>query len=356
MYCLNRELHGVGDYIATYNVKNQGKVEDLGLWRVITNGYPYKTPEQLGTTNEEEAYTATKQAIYCYIYNTSTELYSAIGEPGKRVINAMNIILENAKNSTETFEEPKIEIAQSEKWEVDTIEEEYISKQYEIKSNKNISKVILNLESEPNGTKITDLNNQETNEFNSDGKFKILIPINSLEETGEFKIKIKTQMETKPIFVGKAPQDNLQDYALTAFSYEDVDSELIQNYEKNNTKIILEKKDKETKNPLKGAKFEILDKNQKIIRVVETDENGQIIMDQLMPGTYYIREVKAPEGYALDLEMKQIDIKLNEQITIEVDNEKIVTTIKTEKTEEKIVEIIEKKQVVEIPKLPVTGM
>ena len=48
--------------------------------------------------------------------------------------------------------------------------------------------------------------------------------------------------------------------------------------------------------------------------------------------------------------------KLNEQITIEVDNEKIVTTIKTEKTEEKIVEIIEKKQVVEIPKLPVTGM
>ena len=154
-------------------------------------------------------------------------------------------------------------------------------------------------------------------------------------------------METKPIFVGKAPQDNLQDYALTAFSYEDVDSELIQNYEKNNTKIILEKKDKETKNPLKGAKFEILDKNQKIIRVVETDENGQIIMDQLMPGTYYIREVKAPEGYALDLEMKQIDIKLNEQI---------VTTIKTEKTEEKIVEIIEKKQVVEIPKLPVTGM
>ena len=345
VYCLNRELHGVGEYIATYDVKDQGKIEDLGLWRVVINGYPYKSIEQLGVTNEEEAYIATKQSIYCYIYNTGTELYSAINEQGERVINAMNNILENAKNSTETFEEPKTEIAQSEKWEIDTIEEEYISKQYEIKSNKNISKVILNLESEPNGTKITDLNNQETNEFNSDGKFKILIPINSLEETGEFKIKIKTQMETKPIFVGKAPQDNLQDYALTAFSYEDVDSELIQNYEKNNTKIILEKKDKETKNPLKGAKFEILDEKQKSIRVAETNNEGQVILDGLMPGIYYIKEVQAPNGYSIDSELKKVEIKLNQEISLKIKNNKII--IKQEEPQQPIVEI---------PKLPVTGM
>ena len=123
VYCLDRELHGVGDYIATYDVTNQGKLTDLGLWRVIINGYPYKTPEQLGATDEQEAYTATKQAIYCYIYNTRIEQYSAIGDEGVRVINAINTILENAKNSTEDFNNTNIEIFQSEKWEVDKTEE-----------------------------------------------------------------------------------------------------------------------------------------------------------------------------------------------------------------------------------------
>ena len=360
VYCLDRELHGVGDYIATYDVTNQGKLTDLGLWRVIINGYPYKTPEQLGAANEQEAYTATKQAIYCYIYNTRIEQYSAIGDEGVRVINAINTILENAKNSTEDFNNTNIEIFQSEKWEVDKTEEKYVSKQYEIKSNINISKYILNLENQPKGTKITNLENQEKSEFNSNEKFKILIPIDSLEESGEFKVKIQTQMETKPIFFGKAPNGDLQDYALTAFSYEDVDTELLQKYEKNGTKIIIQKQDEENEEPLKKAKFEILDENQKVIRVAETNENGQIILDKLIPGTYYIREVKAPDGYALDMELQQIDINLNEEITLKIDNSKIVIINNPEQPEEpQVLEeppVIELEPVLELPKLPVTGM
>ena len=360
VYCLNRELHGVGDYIAKYDVENQEKIKDLGLWRVIINGYPYKTPEQLGAANEQEAYTATKQAIYCYIYNTKLEQYTAINEAGIRTINAMNTILENAKNSTEDFNNTNIEIAQSNKWEIDKIENKYISKEYKISSNINISKFMLSLENQPKETKITNLDNQEKTEFNSNESFKILIPISSLEEAGEFKVKIQTQMETKPIFFGKAPSGDLQDYALTAFSYEDVDKEIIQKYEKNNTEIIIEKQDTETKELLKKAKFEILDNNKKIIRVAETNENGQIILNSLMPGTYYIREVNAPEGYVLDMELHKIDIGMNEKMTLKVYNNKIVIINKEENIEEpKKEEEIPVEEVVpniEIPKLPVTGM
>ena len=362
VYCLNRELHGVGDYIAKYDVENQGKLTDLGLWRIIINGYPYKTIEQLGVANEQEAYIATKQAIYCYIYNTKLEQYTAINEAGTRAINAMSLILENAGKSTEDFNNTNVEISQSEKWEVDKIENTYISKEYQITSNINISKFILSLENQPKETKIVDLENHERKEFNSKESFKILIPISSLEESGEFKIKIQTQMETKPIFFGKAPSGELQDYALTAFSYENVDTELIQKYEKNDTEIIVEKKDIETKETLKNAKFEILDNNQKIIRVAETDENGQIILENLMPGTYYIREVKAPDGYALDMELYKIDISLNEKKTLKVYNNKIViidTEDKYEQPEEPQKEKTKNEEivpVVEIPKLPVTGM
>ncbi len=337
VYCLNRELHGVGEYIATYDVKDQGKIEDLGLWRVVINGYPYKSIEQLGVTNEEEAYIATKQSIYCYIYNTGTELYSAINEQGERVINAMNNILENAKNSNESFDNPNIEIEQSEKWNVDEIENKYVSKEYKIKSNKNISKITLNLESQPKGTKITNLD--------EDGKFKILIPIENLKESGKFKIKIQTELETKPIFLGEAPSNDLQNYLLTAYSYEDMDKEFEQEYEKNNTKIIIEKTDNDTNEVLKGAKFEILDEKQKSIRVAETNNDGQVILDGLMPGIYYIKEVQAPNGYSIDSELKKVEIKLNQEISLTIKNNKII--IKQEEPQ---------KTIVEIPKLPVTGM
>lgn len=337
VYCLNRELHGVGEYIATYDVKDQGKIEDLGLWRVVINGYPYKSIEQLGVTNEEEAYIATKQSIYCYIYNTGTELYSAINEQGERVINAMNNILENAKNSNESFDNPNIEIEQSEKWNVDEIENKYVSKEYKIKSNKNISKITLNLESQPKGTKITNLD--------EDGKFKILIPIENLKESGKFKIKIQTELETKPIFLGEAPSNDLQNYLLTAYSYEDMDKEFEQEYEKNNTKIIIEKTDNDTNEVLKGAKFEILDEKQKSIRVAETNNEGQVILDGLMPGIYYIKEIQAPNGYSIDSELKKAEIKLNQEIFLKIKNNKII--IKQEEPQ---------KPIVEIPKLPVTGM
>lgn len=337
VYCLNRELHGVGEYIATYDVKDQGKIEDLGLWRVVINGYPYKSIEQLGVTNEEEAYIATKQSIYCYIYNTGTELYSAINEQGERVINAMNNILENAKNSNESFDNPNIEIEQSEKWNVDEIENKYVSKEYKIKSNKNISKITLNLESQPKGTKITNLD--------EDGKFKILIPIENLKESGKFKIKIQTELETKPIFLGEAPSNDLQNYLLTAYSYENLDKEFEQEYEKNNTKIIIEKTDNDTNEVLKGAKFEILDEKQKSIRVAETNNEGQVILDGLIPGIYYIKEVQAPNGYLIDSELKKVEINLNQEISLTIKNNKII--IKQEEPQ---------KTIVEIPKLPVTGM
>ncbi|OKZ64445.1 MAG: hypothetical protein BHW02_06640 [Clostridium sp. 28_12] len=341
VYCLNRELHGVGEYITTYDVKDQGKIEDLGLWRVVINGYPYKSIEQLGVTNEEEAYIATKQSIYCYIYNTGTELYSAINEQGERVINAMNNILENARNSNESKKIATIKIiAETENWQIDNLDKNCISKTYRVdasKSNKNISKITLNLESQPKGTKITNLD--------EDGKFKILIPIENLKESGKFKIKIQTELETKPIFLGEAPSNDLQNYLLTAYSYEDMDKEFEQEYEKNNTKIIIEKTDNDTNEVLKGAKFEILDEKQKSIRVAETNNDGQVILDGLMPGIYYIKEVQAPNGYSIDSELKKVEIKLNQEISLKIKNNKII--IKQEEPQQPIVEI---------PKLPVTGM
>ena len=258
----------------------------------------------------------------------------------------MNLILENAKNSTETFENSNIEIKESEQWEVDEIDMQYISKIYKLNSDINIIKYSIFLENQPIGCKITDEQNQEKNEFNSSEKFKILIPISSLKEVGDFKIKINTQMETNPVFYGKAPSNNLQDYALTAYKCEDIKTELIQEYEKNDTEIIIKKQDVQTKEVLCGAKFEILNENKKVIRIAETDEKGEIHIDYLIPGIYFIRELEAPEGYNINTNVYKVEIKMNEKINVIVKNNKIeVVTVDVPEIPK-----------VEMPKLPVTGM
>ena len=347
-YCLNIDLPGVEEN-NQYHVEQIGKITDLGLWRVIINGYPYKTFEQLGVANEEEAYIATKQAVYCYLENRGTENYKGIGEAGQRTLRALNLILENAKNSTETFENTNIEINESEEWEVDEIDMQYISKTYELKSNINIAQYSILLENQPDGCKVTDEKNQEKNEFHSSEKFKILIPITSLKELGNFKVKINTQMETKPIFYGKAPSSDLQDYALTAYECEEIKTELIQEYEKNGTEMIIEKQDDETKEVLYGAKFEILNENKKVIRVAETDEKGEIHIGELLPGIYYIREIKAPVGYNINTDMYKVEMKMNKKVNIIVKNSKIeIVTVEVSETPET--------PEIEQPKLPVTGM
>lgn len=67
-YCMNREYPGVGEY-DSYTVDIDSVVDDVRVWRTIINGYPYKSASELGVANNLEAFQATKQAVYCILYN-----------------------------------------------------------------------------------------------------------------------------------------------------------------------------------------------------------------------------------------------------------------------------------------------
>ena len=122
------------------------------------------------------------------------------------------------------------------------------------------------------------------------------------------------------------------------------------------------KQDKETQERIEGVEFEILDANKKIIyENLKTNENGEIIIDNIIPGTYYIRETKAKEGYVLNPEPIEIIVRLNQNIEIlfynlkddtpkVTVNEKEIITYTPKDTEKEITKINE------IKKLPITGM
>ena len=131
-YCLDKTKQGVTDNIQ-YSVSVNESIKDVGLWRYIINGYPYKTIEELGCANKEEAFTATKQAIYCYIHGNNPADYEPIGEAGQRTLNALKMIVNNANNSTENIISNKITIEKLDtSFKQDSKEPEYISKSYKI--------------------------------------------------------------------------------------------------------------------------------------------------------------------------------------------------------------------------------
>lgn len=349
-YCLDKTKPGAES--GEYAVSVQSAIQDVGLWRRIINGYPYKTIEELEVANKEEAFTATKQAVYCYIHGNNPEDYGAIGEAGERTLRAMKNIINNAQNSSETKISSTITIDKNiSEWKQDEKEKDYISKIYSVQAGANIEnyKITITKEngSDLGGIKLTDENNQEKTQFSLNEKFKILVPIKNMTEKTNFNIKVEAKIKTKPVLYGMAPNNTVQDYALTAATYEDGTGNVKDEYQKNETKIIIIKKDQEDGKLLEGVEFELLDENREILYTdLKTDKEGKIVVENLVPGIYYIEETKTIDGYQRYEQPIKVEIKLNQEITVTVNNLKeeipqIDTKTKTSK---------------EVKRLPITGM
>lgn len=354
-YCMDKTKDGAEK--GAYTVSVNGAVKDVNLWRIIINGYPYKSLQELGVETKEEAFTATKQSIYCYIHGNKFEDHKGIGEAGNRTLNAMKKIMDAANNSKESKISSTITINKvSTQWQQDNIERGYASKTYSVTAGAKISNykvsITKNNSQELGGIKLTDMQNKEKSEFSPNEKFKILIPIKNLTSEGTIGLKVSAEVETKPVLYGTAPDTNKQDYALTAATFEDGIGETKDEYYKNETKIIIIKKDQQSGKFLSGVEFELLDKNKNVVYSdLKTDENGQIIIENLVPGEYYIRETKTIEGYQIYNQLIKAETKMNQELTVTVNNSKEdIPNIETKTQTSKNISNQE------IKKLPVTGM
>lgn len=349
-YCLDKNKAGVDDSI-NYDVTLDGVIKNVYIWKAITNGYPYKTPEEMGCNTVGEAFMATKMAVYSVLYNYTINDFSPIGEAGTRTWNALNNILLKVNDGENTQISSNLSIVEeSTEWKENTNMPGCISRDFYVKPDGPMNTYNIVKEKVTEGTIITDINDIPRQEFKSNEKFRVTMPINELSDGGNIKIKAFANVETKPIFVGRAPNTNNQDYAITGITYENGSGEKMVYYEKNKTKIKIVKKDETGKKALENAVFQLLDKDKKVvISEIKTNEKGEAILENVLPDTYYIKEIQAPTGYILYNGYIEIKPKFNEELTI---------TIKNTKEEVPNIEITENKLEVKntIKKLPKTGM
>ena len=353
VYCLDKGKRGV-ETDFTYTVEVSEMLSNQKIWRAITNGYPFKTPQELGCNNMEEAYAATKMAVYDAMYNYDLSKFTTYSDldSNRRTINAIKQIITSARNSEETKITASLNVKQEEdKWKIDTLEEQYVSKIYTVKSPVENKKYTIDLTNNTDARiKITNVLNQEKLEFEADEKFKVLIPISDLESDGEFSITVNSELKTMPIFYGKSPNKEWQNYAVTVGEYELTETTLKQSYQENKTQIEVQKQDGNTKLPLKNAKFNLLDENKQILySELTTNEQGIIELQHLLPGNYYLEETEAPVGYYGYEGLIKVEVKLNEKTIVKVDNyEEQEEKPSEDPQEEKEISVGEKK-------LPKTG-
>ncbi|MBP3503152.1 MAG: Cys-Gln thioester bond-forming surface protein [Clostridia bacterium] len=349
-YCINPDLKGIGwikgEYEG-YDVKLQELLSDEKLWRVYTNGYPYKTPSEIGVETEEDAYLATKMASYCILRSYTVQdvrnLYRAgttkvenetledIQRRGTKVIEAICSLVDKGYNGTETMQYNNIlQINKQGELKKDNTNENYYSVTCNVTSKVECSEYKISEISEfPEGTYIANEEGKIQTEFNGNQKFKVMIPKESIIENVAGTINVKGKCKNYPIYYAECMVGNYQNYMLCCDTYSnDVQATCSIEINANKAGLQIEKIDKDTKTPIAGVKFSIKYEEGTELGLYETDEKGKINIQNIKPGNIQITEVETNENYILDSKTNNLKLEYDEIKKITLENEKKKASIK----------------------------
>ena len=320
-YCMQRDRKGVGGENDGYNVKISDMIQNPEVWRAIINGFPYKTAEELDVKNDQDAFVATKQAIYSVMYGWNVDLrYVGVDDEGWRIVDAIRKIVNSARNGTDTPNKTNL-LTISKVGELKKESEQYYSQEFEVNSNVEMENYeITNIKNFPKGSFSVDINNNKRTIFTGGKNFKILIPTNKITENFEGTVTISGKLKTYPIFYGESYDKERQDYALTYDSFEKINAEVSINVNAYKSKLKIYKTDSETNKPIEGVEFNFKYENGKNIGNYKTDKNGIIEINNLRQGKIVITEIKTQNQYILDENKREIILEYEGEKEVKIEN------------------------------------
>lgn len=209
-FCVDPNKAGPGEYFAgKYDLNVAGAETNEKVAAIINNSIPYKTYQELGVNSEEEAYAATKAAIWCVIgvsNYTNKDAWDCPSNPNVKKL--FDKLVDLALNNPEPV---KAAVYGTIKVDEEPVEEEnYFVQRFQVQETSNSGKKITKYKVEltgdyPVGTIITGEDGIEKTQFKGDETFAIRIRKTSVPVGGsvEANVKISANLYSNVILIGK---------------------------------------------------------------------------------------------------------------------------------------------------------
>jgi TQXA domain-containing protein len=324
-YCLDPPKPGPND-VGTYAVDTKDYITNPKIWGIIANGYPYKTIGELGVHTQEQAYYATKMALWTYLNGWNVNLWTAANGEQAVTLAAMKQIYA-AGMRTETIERPVLTVTPDKtKAETDALNPNYVSQTYTVTANMEIrSYEVFIAGTAPDGTKITDMQGKSRTVFNAGEQFKALIPASeTANATGSFEIYVTGELRTGAVIYGLSYDAARQDLAVTRDPFDFQDATVTVLYSPQNTFLEIVKLAAGTDSPLAGAVFKVTDaESGGVVGVFTADSSGRVVVPLTKTGVFQVEEMTPPSGFVLDvISHKDVTVKWEQTATVTFTNEK----------------------------------
>jgi len=338
-YCVDPRLYGVPALVeegTAIKYSAESIVNDPKVCGIIANGYPHMPLSTLGVSSVDEAYYATKTALWIYLLGNwsldglgiNPSLSGAEKAAAERVLKATRDIY-NRGMTWNKMVSPKLTATadQDTAYPVTINGERYYQQVITINSETwPIETVKMNLANgAPDGAKILDMNNQEIDRLTIatsgttgyEAQCKIVYPASKVEgHTGTAQLNMNSVVVQYAIYYARCLEmdeyGNVQDYMLDTDPHIPIAASFISRFsaspstpdepdEPDNpgTNLRIIKLEEGTDKPLKGAVFEVLYPNGDVVGSFATNAKGVIEIPVTITGNYTVTELIPPEDHLL---------------------------------------------------------
>ena len=338
-FCVEPSKQGVGTGAGDRYDVTMNLMHDQRLWRALYKGYMGTKYNEWDLECDDDLYYATKTAVHSLSEGSiPIEKYEVphrvgrgdnisledVQRRGAKVLKVAQEIYEYAINGTENYAEAEVTARKIGEEKQQIINEiEYLVQDFSVSGNRGLDTYKVTIANFPEGTKIYNNSNVETNSM-SNSTFKIAIPIKNIKNDVAGVVNItEAKVKTYPVFYANAYDEKYQDYITYADPVEDAETSLLLKINAHKSKIKIIKEDKETHKPLQGVEFNVkyADNNENIGNFI-TDEKGEIIIQNLRPADIILTEVKTQENYILNTNQYDVELSFNSMKEITISNER----------------------------------
>ena len=337
-YCVDPRLYGVPALVpegTAIRYSGERLVSDPKVCGIIANGYPHITLETLGVNNVEEAYYATKTALWIYLLDSwsldglgiNPNLNSSDRAAAERVLQATRDIYWRGMQ-WDSLVSPKLTVSadRDTAYPVQVDGQTYYQQIFTVTSDTWAIGQTIGLtlpENAPSGTKLVDSSNQEIVEVPLtttgdvfQGQFKVLYPADSISgQDGTLEIQLSGTVVQYAIYYATSLEadqyGNIQDYMLDTDPRITTQASAISRYSSSpdtpeepdtpGTGLKIVKLEKGTTTGLEGAVFQITAPDGTTVgSTFSTGPDGTVTIPLTQTGHYTVEELVPPKWYLLD--------------------------------------------------------